>query len=327
MKLKILNLFLASGLILFSVVYGIVNYNNNLRLADEDNLYQLQVLSELNSITKSIADDINITNANKANNNRTSTSNSPATDVTAVNFKNFKEMYTYAVQKYNKASYVYTLGEGTVWISGSALGYNIVNKPVTLKAIKAKELNERYFYYALNGQLVDGLNPLNLVIQQYSNGITATSLKPDGITVTSIPMSAFTSNTNWNMTQIFHLPTEDVANALTENEYSFFYSESSKEYYATVNFNVNGFDSNFGHIFKYITDANALPSFANITMEIVVDNYGNFKRIKFVEEFTTAFKYKDITMNNGRVKTEYTESFIIIDNGYVPVTNPFEQSE
>ena len=324
MKLKMINLFLAVGFMLFSITYGFVNYQNTLTQTEADNLYDMQVLSELNAITKEIADDLNITNANKASNNRTSTSNSPTTDISEINFTNFVDMYTYAIEKYNKASYVYLSVNGTINITGSALGYRIENVPLTLKSTVAKELNERYFSYNLNGILVDGLSEFKMNTTHYSNGVTAYSLYPGQSDITTTPMSAFTTAMNWNMTQLFHLPDAAALSQLSENDYSFYFDDQAKEYVATVNFNVSTFHTNFSNVLKGITGSTKDPDFNAITMNIRVDKYGNFKSITASEDFNVNLKYKTVTVENGRAVTNYTVSFIVLDNGYVPVNNPFE---
>ncbi len=324
MKSKIVNLIVFSIMLAFSIFFGIENYKKNTLTAQQDALFETQLSQSLSSITKSIADDINITNSNKSSNNSSSTSNSPNAGDKEVNFTNFYQMYEFAVKKYNRASYVYTAGSGSALLSGSApdMGLNITDKTMTLNFVKAKELNERYFTFRIRGKLVEGFNEADISTIHYTEGATY-QYAINGDSPISLSQSNYFSRLNWDMTAPFHLPNETVSAGVKESEIvAFYFDETKKEYVAQLSFDTKNFQSNFASIIGSITNASAPVTFSKIEVTVRVDKNGNFKSITFSENFNANIVYKGIKIN-GSVKTSYTESFLYIDNGFVDVKNPF----
>lgn len=321
MNSKIINAIILSTFLSIGAFFGINLNKTNAANAEADALYHNQLSSSLQDITKSISDDINTTNNNKYNNNRSSTSNSFTDVPQAVNFTNFYQMYEHAVKKYNKATYIYSSGTGTAIVSGTAMGISINDKKLNMRFTKAKEGRERYFHFNITGKVLDGFNDFNFLSVHYTEGLQYEYYFPlSG--VHKLPENAYVNKFNWNMTEIFHLPNENVAKTLSQEEITaFYFDENRKEYVAKLNLNTANFESNFGRIIQATMNGPSPAKFHKIEMTIKVDNTGNFKSISFQEEMTANMTYADVPVN-GRVITSYTESFTVIDTGYVDVKRP-----
>lgn len=322
MKSKVFNIVVLAIFLGFSVFFGVNNYKLNLETAQQDSLFEAELSAEVNDITKEIADDINITNANKAANERGSTSGSAEDGNVDVYFNNFYEMYDYAVNKYNNATYVYTSASGTAALTGSVSGITI-DTNASLSFVKAKENKERYFSFILSGEKVlEGFNKLNILTKHYTNG-TIYQYNVGSVSPTNLTKSQYEETMNWDMTQIFHLADASLADSLTESEIiSFMYDDNAKEYTAKVEINTSHFTTNYASVMQSITNGDKPASFSKIAMTIKVDDKGNFKSISYIEKYSAQIKYAGLSIS-GAVETNYTESFTVIDSGFVDVKNPF----
>lgn len=321
MNSRIINAIILSTFLSIGAFFGINLNKTNTANAEADALYHNQLSNAISDITKSISDDINTTNNNKYNNNKSSTSNSYTDVPQAVNFTNFYQMYEFAVKKYNRATYVYTSGSGTAIVSGTAMGININDKKLNMRFTKAKEAKERYFHFNITGKVLDGFNDVNFLSVHYTEGTQYEYYFPLSGTI-KLTESAYLNKFQWNMTEIFHLPNENVAKSLSESEITaFYFDENRKEYVAKLNIDTSKFDSNFGRIIQATMNGPNPAKFHKIEMTIKVDNTGNFKSISYQEDMSANMVYADIPVN-GRVITSYTESFTVIDNGYVDVKRP-----
>lgn len=325
MRPKIINFIVLGIFLTFSIFFGVTSYRQSVTNASQDNLFETELNSQLNDITKSISDEINITNTNKNNNNNSGTSSSPSAGDVEVSFTNFYEMYDYAVTKYNRATSIYSSATGTAYISGSApsLNFTLDREKTVVNYIKAKNGNTRYFNFNLTGRaVVEGFGPLSINILQYTNGILYQTQIGTG-DIDSYTENQYKTQFGWNMTDIFHLSNETLSNVITEEEIvSYYYDDKAQEYSAKISIKDPGsFQSNFGSVIKKLTDAPSV-NFSKIEMTIKVDKYGNFKSISYADSFNATMSYKSIAMQ-GSIQTNFTETFLIIDNGYVNITNPF----
>lgn len=326
MKLRFVNIIVLTIFLGFSVFFGYQNYKTNVENANSDSLFENELSTTLNDITKEIAEDINITNTNRANNDRSGTSTSPSVGPVAVNFTNFHDMYEYAVNKYNKATYVYSSASGTAILDGTiaSLGFSLENEKTSLSFIKAKQQNERYFQFSLTGRkILEGYNNLSVSTVHYTNGTIYQYRVGTGDPVVQLTEAQYKERLDWDMTQIFHLPTDEVASTISEEEViSFMYDDTAKEYVAKLEIDTASFQTNFSKIIQSVTNGSRPATFNKIALTIRVDKNGNFKSITYIEDFSASITYNGLSMQ-GSIKTNYTESFTIIDNGFIEVSNPF----
>lgn len=328
MKLKFVNILLASVIVGFSIFFGITNYKKNTEFANSNKLFENQLATSIKELNKQIADDLNQTNKNRNKNNNSSTSPSPGSGSVEVSFNDFYSMYRYAVKKFNSANYVYTVGSGEALFNGNVLGLNINNKSFNLKFTKSKQIDQRYFNISLTGGvIVDGLPPLSIESIHYSDG-TLFSYVVGKSEVVTLNKDTYLNSMKWDVTGVFHLFNEDSLNLVKESEIvSFTYDSTNKEYVAEIELNPN-FPSNFVNIFKTIANASTPPKFSKINLVIKVDSKGNFKSIKYSESISAKISVTvggKIINVDGKLETNYIENFITIDNGYVTVKNPFKK--
>ena len=324
MRSKAFNIVVLVIFLGFSAFFGIYNYNLNLENAQQDTLFESQLSAEVNDITKEIADDINISNSNQAANERGTTSGSVEDGTVDVYFNNFYEMYDYAVTKYNNATYVYTTASGSATLKGTVenLGLTVDTK-ASLSFVKAKSQKERYFSLALTGGIViEGMNNLSITTKHYTNG-TVYKYQVGSYPVVDMTQTQYETQLGWDMTKVFHLADADLANSLTEDEIiSFMYDSNAKEYTAKVQIDTSSFNTNYATIMQTVANATSPAKFSKIIMTIKVDSNGNFKSISYMEDYTARIIAAGLTVS-GQLTSNYSESFTIINNGYVKVTNPF----
>lgn len=322
MRAKAFNLIILLIIFSFTVVFGVFNFQKNNDTASQDNLFQTDINAHINDITKRVADDINTTQSNLNNNNSGGTSSSPNLPNQEVKFSNFYQMYNYALDKYNGATYIYSYASGTGYVTGEAKGLiKLENEPLTIKFSKQKAKEERYFGLDLLGRVVvPGMNALGFETAHYSDGVINTysvSAKP----TQTLTRNAYENELKWNMTEIFNLPTREVVSNVTEEEIiSFLYDSKTKEYTAVLSLRPEVFKNNFNSIVKILSGSTKEAVFSRIDMTIKVDRSGNFKTIHYSEKLASDIVYKGITMQ-GEMDLSFTETFSIIDNGFVRITN------
>jgi hypothetical protein len=280
--------------------------------------------SLLKDINKSIIDDINLNNKNKANNNKDSVPLPVEGAKQEISFANGEEMISYALDKYNKANNIYTTGTGTFYITASPLGIPI-KAPLSMTFIKAKSGVERYFTFRLLGKLNDSLpeafRTLDLSSEHYTDGILYSyNLYSKGASTTgwqNVTFSDYQKIFGWNMQDIFmNLAKEN----LIEETKPFYFDEGLKQY--IVGYSLNSVAAaSYSKTISTIANSSS-PNFKNIEIEIRVDKYGNFKQISYSEELSLNLNIKDLGSVSATAKTGYVEKFVVINDGDVKINKP-----
>lgn len=327
MKLRVINSVLLVMLITLGGIFGFQTYKNNLSNLEADSSFDRQLNANINDIRKGIANGIQITNNNKNSNNKYYHSNSPSNSGAndqEVSFSTFQELFSYSLNKYLKAPSVYTTGSGTVTIVNAKvdppLNMTIVNRPLAINYVKAKQGKQKFFQLSLKGEVADNLNAA-FVTTHYTDGGSYKYQMPND-PVVNVTELAYLSTFKWDMNQLFHLSTQEIVSAIKDSEIVAHFSEASGDYTTILKINTSSFNSNFSSILAGVVNAPTLPKFNSIEMTIKIDKYGNLKTIKYEDEIETKIKYNSISMQ-GRITTSFTESFVSVGTNPVIIKSPF----
>lgn len=322
--LRIINALLLSMMLTFGIVFGVTVHNSSVAVANKNALTQEQISKQLQDYNKALADDISISQRNKNANRNESTSPSHGGGAAdEVPTGSFKELYSYAVNRLNRATYVYAKSTARVHlIEGSALGQVIKDEHMVFTTIQAKSQDERYFQFGIVGGKIMGFN-IELLNVHYTNGISA-AIRMTEYNILRPSFEQYQQDYQWNMISPFHLPSPSVVNGLSDNEIiSFIYNEARKEYISQISIDVNTYThSNFGAILQRLTGASKQHSYQELRMTVVIGENGLLKSITYNEHINTALSVQGIDISVNLRINNHTVTYDVIDSGLVNITKP-----
>lgn len=327
--LRIINALLLSMMLTFGIVFGVTVHNSSVAVANKNALTQEQISKQLQDYNRALADDISVSQRNKNANRNESTSPSHGGGTeNEVPTGSFKELFSYAVNKLNRASYVYATSTGRIHlIEGSAMGQVVKDQHLNFNTIQAKSQDERFFQFSVTGEPILGFN-IRMTNIHYTNGIsTAVWLTEENIIRLSFDDYQKEDQFQWNMISPFHLPSPSVVNSLSDSEIiSFIYNESRKEYISQIAVDVSDYNnSNFGAILGRLTGATKHPDYKELRMTVVIGENGTLKSITYNEHIDTTLRFEvagGVTVSANLKINNHTITYDIIDSGFVNVTKP-----
>lgn len=326
--LRIINALLLSMMLTFGIVFGVTVHNSSVAVANKNALTQEQISKQLQDYNRSLADDISISQRNKNANKNESTSPSHGGGAAdEVPTGSFKELYTYAVNKLNRATYVYATSTARIHlIEGNAMGQVIKDEHLNFSTIQAKSQDERYFQFNITGGPIMGFN-IGMANIHYTNGISAAiRMTEDNILRPSFEQ--YEQDFKWNMISPFHLPTPSVVNGLTDDEIiSFIYNEARKEYVSQISIDVSNYnDSNFGAVLGGLTGASKHPDYLELRLTVIIGEDGTLKSITYNEHIDTSLVLEvagnKVSVSANLKINNHTVNYQIIDTGFVNITKP-----
>ncbi len=330
MNVRFLNALVLSTILSLGVFFGInVNSFDN-TVAEIDASHQEYLSNEYKQTIKEITEDIIINSANNFNNSNSGKKNSGSSSSVQkeVNFKNFYEMYAFAVNKLNNASLVESHATGSMeLLEGASIGTGgitlvTLTSPlkINLSFLKQKNGREKLFRMNLKGSAIGKNFDVNTT--HYTAGINYEYDAP-GIGGVVIPGSTYIEKFNWDMVQPFHLANEHISNKLTESEIMSWYKDNKGIYHSIIEINASAFKSNFSTILSGIFGVNVPFSYNQIILTIKVDSYGNFISIEYNDKITlNKASIMGFEINNARANLNLTETFVTIDNNFVQIKKP-----
>lgn len=319
---KKMNIIIVIFLVVVSAFVGISAFVKNSKLNLLDQQEKAAIDKEVEEYNKRVGEYITVSSENDKNNSdgEFTSGGTNGGSGGGVNqkqqFNNFFEMYDFALEKYNNATYTYSVGRGYALTDGTSSILNVTNRKLALNYTRARNRDAIFFDFSMKGKVMDGFPDVNIDCQQYSDySKYCYYYSKYGSVKTSL--SGFEKVFKWNMKDLFHIVNPNTVTEIT----SFYYDKYNKVFRAKVVLNPVLANVNLGSTVEKLTLANKPATFSKTELDVIVDEYGLFKSISYNNDFVLEAEFGGVNFT-ASCRANYTETFTIIDNGTVKIKQP-----
>lgn len=323
---KKLNILIVISIVLFCLIGGFVGVYNYNKVLELDRAHDLSTSKEREDYEKNTLEDIKTSTNNENKNDGNvlipSKGSSSSQDNVDISQFNFVQMYEHAESKLGKAQNIYSQASGDALLSGptSFPGIKLNNEKVNFNFTRAKNSFSNYTNFVVSGNLLNGLFNLNYETASYYGGQTYYwYFNQDGGWKTSSKAKCY-EKLRFEPNQTFN----DVnANSIKAETATLFYNKYDKTYTGSCELNPSVSGARYAYTLQGVMDGLDKAEIISSKIEVTFDNYGNFKTIRYIDEFKiNVYNETFKTTMYATLKSDYTEHFITIGNRNVIIDTP-----